>query len=392
VALKDLATATYDIRITYSNPSDQESRVTLLSDGVPRAPGDHPYFIPAFLPPTGKGQFRTVSFLWSLYSGTTHLSLQWRAWPDKAKPEWNDKGSALIDAIELVKVEPVVVPQARQGPYPDLVAVPGGEFTMGSKDGEPDEAPPHKVRISPLAVGRFEVTNEDYERFDPAHRKFRDGFSWRDREPVIYVSWVNAAQYCNWLSRQAGLTPVYQEQADQKSKQRTWQADPAAEGFRLPTEAEWEYAASGRGEGRKYPWGNQPPDATRGNMSDARELRPTADIHGEEAAGTMVVGSYPAGASRDGIMDLAGNVSEWCSDWFNPYFAEEQSDPISRTPSNYRSIRGGSWGYYGLGQRCSDREYNNPGYGGYVYIGFRVALSEAGWKKLQGKQFPKGTQ
>ena len=193
VPLKGLATATYDVRITYSNPSNQEARLTLLSDGVPRAPGEHPYFIPAFLPPTGKGKFRTVSFLWSLYSQGTYLSLQWRASADKAKPEWNDKGSALVDAIELVKVEPVAVPPARPVLYPELVAIPGGEFVMGAKDGEPDEAPPHKVRISPFAIGQFEVTNEEYEKFDPGHRKFRDGFSWRDREPVIYVSWVNAA-------------------------------------------------------------------------------------------------------------------------------------------------------------------------------------------------------
>jgi formylglycine-generating enzyme required for sulfatase activity len=100
----------------------------------------------------------------------------------------------------------------------------------------------------------------------------------------------------------------------------------------------------------------------------------------------MVVGSYPAGASRDGVMDLAGNVCEWCTDWFNPYTADATADPCSRAPSNYRSLRGGSWGYYGLGQRCADREYNNPGYGGYIYIGLRVALPEAGWKKLRQKK------
>jgi len=386
VPLKGLATATYNVRITYSNPSNNEARLTLLSDGVPRAPQEHPYFIPAFLPPTGKGKFRTVSFLWSLYSQGTYLSLQWRASVDKAKPEWNDKGSVLVDAIELVKVEPVAVPPARPVLYPELVPIPGGEFVMGAKDGEPDEAPPHKVRISPFDIGKFEVTNEEYEKFDPAHRKLRDGFSWRDREPVIYVSWVNAAQYCNWLSQQAGLAPVYEERVDEKTKQRAWEADLAADGFRLPTEAQWEYVASGRGEGRKYPWGKEPPDAARGNITGDRELQPAADLRSEEAAGTMVVGSYPAGASRDGVMDLAGNVCEWCTDWFNPYTADAAADPCGRAPSNYRSLRGGSWGYYGMGQRCSDREYNNPGYGGYIYIGLRVALPEAGWKKLQQKQ------
>lgn len=114
----------------------------------------------------------------------------------------------------------------------------------------------------------------------------------------------------------------------------------------------------------------------------------------------MVVGSYPAGASRDGVMDLAGNVAEWCSDWYHPYASTDaaatsppaaaveaapglsQADPCNQTPSHSRVIRGGSWGYHSFSQRAADREFNNQRYPGYIYVGFRLAIGEAGHRKL----------
>ena len=120
---------------------------------------------------------------------------------------------------------------------------------MGSKTStEADELPAHPVKLSGFAIGKYEVSNAEFERFWPEHRQWRDGYSWRDREPVIYVDWRDAARYCNWLSKQSGLAVVYDE--------KTWAADAKANGFRLPTEAEWEYVATGRGENREYPWGH----------------------------------------------------------------------------------------------------------------------------------------
>lgn len=385
LTVHNLETATYNIRVTYTNPSGREARLTLMADGPARDEKEFPYYIPLFLPPTANGQFATVSFFWSLYTATTHLSVKWLPGTEwgKPRPAGNDIGNIPIEAIELVKVDPLVATPARPASYPILVDVPGGTFTMGSTRGAADEQPSHKVTVSPFAIGKFEITNDEYERFDPLHRKIRDSYSWRGREPVIYVSWSDAARYCNWLSAQEGLTPSYRQ--EDVGGVKRWVVDMAAEGFRLPTEAEWEYVASGRGEGRTYPWGGDAPDTTRGNINPAA-LAVTANIPSNPGGGTMVVGTYPAGASRDGVLDMAGNVAEWCSDWFNPYTPDASTNPCNQTPSPYRSIRGGSWGYYGLSQRCADREYNAEGFGGYIYIGFRVVLPEKGRLKLNYQQ------
>jgi formylglycine-generating enzyme required for sulfatase activity len=332
-----------------------------------------------------------VSFLWSLYDSTSTLKLLWepgQMWghPDPAD---NDAGSVLVDAIELVKVEPVAMPETRDAKLPELVPIPGGSFAMGSDKGEPDEKPVHKVKVSGFAIGKFEITNEEFERFDPAHRAFRDSNSWRNREPVLHISWVDAAKYCNWLSAQAGLTAVYSEQVvdPAKPKEKSWVADLKSDGFRMPTEAEWEYVATGRGEGRTYPWGEDAPvPGVHGRFLGkaalgARMPRPSAEDNG-----TVAVGSFPAGASRDGVMDMAGNVGEWCTDWYAyPYSSNEETNPCNQKPGNYRAIRGGSWGWYGHSQRCTDREFNSQNYPGHAYYGLRVVVPEAGWKKAAKK-------
>jgi len=385
-----LATATYAVRVRYRNTGAEEARLTLSADGPPRADGEYPYYIPLFLPPAGPDP-ATVSLLWSLYDKTTALRIGKEDNPafnpDDNHPLRHDHGEAEILGVELVKLSPVVAPPPAPA-LPNLIRIPGGTFTMGNDDGMPDEAPAHPVTVGAFAIGACEVTNAEYERFDPAHRQHRDGYSWRDHEPVIYVSWKDAAAYCNWLSGQHGLAPAMreiEEEAAGGGKVKRWVVDPLAEGFRLPTEAEWEYVASGRGEGRRYPWGGEAPQPGRhGHFAGAAALDADPRLPATFGMGVMAVGSFPAGASRDGVMDLAGNVAEWCADWLHPYPAEAQDNPCVQAESNYRAIRGGSWGYYGHSQRAADREYNNPNYPGYVYLGCRIAVSEAGYRKLQG--------
>ena len=384
--VQGLATATYNIRIRYSNPSAEEARLTLFADGPPRASGDYPYFIPAFLPPTGKGEFRVASFLWSLYDTTHVLKLQWEPGQTFGQPvpADDDRGTVLVEAIELVKVEPVAMANPPRSLWPEMIWLPGGKFLMGSDKGQPDEKPRHAVTVSGFAMGKYTVTNVEFERFDPAHRELRNGNSWRDREPVLHVSWVDAAKYCNWLSTQAGLSPVYSERAADPARpgEKFWVADFKADGFRLPTEAEWEYAATGRGEGRTYPWGEDAPlPGLHGWFEGRAALGSRLPRPATEQAGTVVVGSFPAGASRDGLMDMAGNVGQWCTDWYGEYTPEAQTDPCQTTPGNYRAIRGGSWSWYGFNQHATRREFNSQNYPGHAYYGFRLALPEAGWKK-----------
>ena len=373
--LPKLDTGAYDIKITYSNASGKEAKLSLVANGGPVAGpllnDMDANFIPAFLPSTKEGETKTTSLLWSLYADSSKLEILSRKYPKSG----DDYGAVDIKSLELVKVE-AQTPSPKPSPWPELVAIPGGEFTIGANGRNPDETPTVKQTVKPFALGKFEVTNEEFERFKPAHRKYRDGYSWRDREPVIYVSWFDGAKYCNWLSAQNGLTPAYDE--------KTWKLDLETDGFRLPTEAEWEYAASGRGESRVYPWGDSAPVAdVNGNFDLEKSLAISAIQRSSAEAGVAVVGSYPAGASRDGVMDMAGNVSEWCSDYYSTNLKE---GVCCQEPGHHRVIRGGSWGYYNKSQRCQDREFNNPGYGGYIYIGFRIAIPETGLKKLQSAQ------
>ena len=216
------------------------------------------------------------------------------------------------------------------------------------------------------------MTNAEYERFFPEHRERRDSFSWRDRDPVIYVSWTDAARYCNRLSAEKGLKPAYDEQS--------WQLIPDADGFRLPSEAQWEYVATGRGAHRRYPWGDEPPARKHANLPpDPLGLDPYT--RSGAGSGTTPAGSFPAGASRDGVLDLAGNVSEWCTDTYLDERPRSGRNPVETGASPYRSIRGSSFGYYNSDAENTAREFNHPGYPGYIYIGFRVALPEAGLKK-----------
>ncbi len=240
------------------------------------------------------------------------------------------------------------------------VYIPEGTFTMGGLDpnAEADEEPDHKVTMHGFWIDKLEVTNAMYLACaqagvcDPP-REFKS----QTREsyfnnpefadyPVVYVTWRDAATYCEWAGR------------------------------RLPTEAEWEYAARGT-DFRTYPWGDEPPDSSRANFN-------------YQVGDTTRVGSYPLGASPFGVLDMAGNVAEWVNDYYD---ANYYSKLVSMNPpgpgerSNYfsRVVRGGSFQDAPRDIRVSNRasvlgpnpnaEIGSPEYYGDYSpkIGFRCA-------------------
>ena len=232
-------------------------------------------------------------------------------------------------ASVTVTVAPADVTGPDGGMY---VWVPPGEFMMGSNDGRDDEQPVHLVRIMRgFWLGKHEVTNAQYRAFcDATGREFPSASDQGDNHPVVMVSWDEAKAYCDHY------------------------------GLRLPTEAEWEYAARGP-EGRRYPWGDE---------WDPGKLCWYANTGPGNR--TFPVGSFPAGASWRGALDMAGNVWEWCADWFGEgyYGTSPVEDPQGPATGEERLLRGGSWIDSPGHCRSAGRGSGNPrglGYG----VGFR---------------------
>lgn len=191
-----------------------------------------------------------------------------------------------------------------------LVEIPAGSFYMGSNgDGENfDESPVHKVHIThPFKMGRTEITNAQYELFRPEHHKLRgkNNVSRNDDDAVVNISYQDAVDFCKWLSKKEGKA------------------------YRLPTEAEWEYACRA-GTYTLYYTGDGLPASMCRNQVVARNYKPVSLLVGQTAPNAF------------GLYDMHGNVEEWCSDWYGPYDAAEQTDPVGPSDGLYRVTRGGS--------------------------------------------------
>lgn len=223
-----------------------------------------------------------------------------------------------------------------------MVYLPGGTFVMGTADGNPDEAPPHTVRLSPFLMDKFAVTHEMFAKVqlpDPSH--------WGDiaNGPVERVRWRDAKAYCNERSRLEGLTPCYNE------KTIAWDVIPAATGYRLPTEAQWEYAARA-GTATAYDFGT--PD----------KLRQYA-WYAENAGGK----THPVGQKKPngwGLYDMYGNVSQWCEDVYSPTWYQESPplDPTGPAESGRdvkRVVRGGNWNASAAACRVTFRQGQRTG-------------------------------
>lgn len=230
----------------------------------------------------------------------------------------------------------------------EMLFVPSGVFQMGSDapDAAPNESPVSSVALTRFYLSRHPVTNAQYEMFDPSHaRKRAPGAG--DRHPVIYVSSAEAVKFCQWLS----------------SRERRR--------YRLPTEAEWEYAARGT-DGRKYPWGDQEGRGDLANFADRNTVFAWSDREIDDGfAESSPVGAFPVGASPFGIEDMAGNVWEWCIDFLQPYRGTPKTNPPGAKTGAKRVYRGGSWKSRFNSLRATTRGSNVPNYS-CNDLGFRV--------------------
>ena len=237
---------------------------------------------------------------------------------------------------------PTITPTATPTPVPGSdptaeILIPAGTFQMGcdrsnrAESCNTSELPLHTVYLDAYYIDKYEVTNARYKACVDSGECTapRSSSSWTRNPyygtvtyanyPVISVSWNQANTFCAW------------------------------EGKRLPTEAEWEKAARGSNDTRKYPWGN--------SVADSTLLNYNSNIHD-----TTAVGSYPAGASPYGVMDMAGNVWEWVNDWYQAdyYYNSPDSNPQGPAEGDSRVFRGGSWFSYGTGVRSARRSSAHP--------------------------------
>jgi sulfatase modifying factor 1 len=223
---------------------------------------------------------------------------------------------------------------------PEMILVEGGTFTMGNNNGEPDEQPAHSVTLSSFKIGKYEVTMAQYKAFCQAtDRQMGEAppWGWNDKYPMVYITFDDANAYCNWLSSKEVVK------------------------YRLPTEAEWEYAARGGNKSKGYTYsGSNDPDEPCWNY----------DNSGEEPHATGL--KTP---NELGIYDMSGNIWEWCMDWYSEYSGTAQTDPQGHSTGQTRVLRGGCYGYPASDSRVARRYGSDPSFSGSPYHGFRVVCS-----------------
>jgi formylglycine-generating enzyme required for sulfatase activity len=297
----------------------------------------------------------------------------------------------------------------------DMVFIPGGTFEMGDSfaEGDADELPVHTVTVDSFYMGKYEVTNRQYcdylnsalgqglitvtsgvvykpgsgTSYGYSDTSTNSSFSQiaygggvftvrtkngRDmaNDPMVCVSWYGAAACCNWRSQQEGKEQCY--------NLSTWACDFGKHGYRLATEAEWEYGARGGLSGRRFPWGdtishsraNYYSSSTSYDLSPTRGYHPTwDDVYPYTSPG----GSFAANGL--GLYDMSGNVWEWCNDWYSSsyYSSSPTNNPTGPGSGSFRVFRGGSWYSHADYCRVAYRYDDNPADRHYS-VGFRLVL------------------
>jgi formylglycine-generating enzyme len=280
-----------------------------------------------------------------------------------------------LASLAILISAPAGAPPTVNDGYGDYMYVPAGSFRMGDNfgDGQPRERPVHMVDLDGYYIAKHEMTNGEWRKFrdDPGYddpkfwpggrvvpktqvpywtmaNNHGGGTPGSDEYPVLGVNWDSAAAYCSWLSAKTGKK------------------------YRLPTEAEWEKAARGTDQ-RKYPWGNTI-DKTFANIVGSQPFdtgRPAGFYNGSKRGDFQTAN----GASPYGVMDMAGSVMEWCSDWYSRdyYASSPRKNPKGPETGAYKVVRGGSFFMEAFDQRSCARGAAWPSFQAHRMIGFRAA-------------------
>jgi len=270
-----------------------------------------------------------------------------------------------------------------------MILVEGGSFMMGNNladgktNGDLDEKPAHKVTLNSFYICEHELTVKEYREYVEAVKKSmpnppneewmnshidtkkyyvssgKKWWGWNDLDPIHNVTWYEAVDYCNWLSKKEGL-----QQAYYKNEDDGWDLDLTKNGYRLPTEAEWEFAARGgnKSKGFKYSGSN--------NIKEVAWFDDNTGLSGPQTIKTKKPNEL-------GIYDMSGNVWEWCSDYYKAsyYSSCPENNPMFSVAMGYRITRGGSWHYQGEFTTVTSRDGPKPAFSNYNF-GFRLVRSK----------------